>query len=99
MEPKYPPLRNLRVGDSVRLVHLPREYEPAHTLHPDTRQLYKRLLARRRSVRVHKIDELGLPWIACRFKRSNGQWEYHYLLIGTESGWAKVKPRNRRSKR
>jgi len=82
----YPPLQHLEVGDRVRLVHLPTEYLPPHTLHRETRRLYKRLLARRRSVRVCKIDELGMPWIKCQFRRKNGQWEYHYLLIGTESG-------------
>jgi hypothetical protein len=97
MNRSYPPLRNLKVGDRVRLMHLPHEYVPRHTLHRDTRRLYARLLARRRSVCVHKIDEDGLPWIHCRFKRKNGNWEYHYMLIGTESGWTKVKPRKRSS--
>jgi len=99
MEPTYPPLRNLKVGDRVRLVHFPTEYLPRHALHRETRQLYKRLLARRRSVRVNKIDELGMPWIRCQFRRKNGRWEYHGLLIGTESGWVKVRRRKRPAKR
>jgi len=93
MTQSYPPLRDLKVGDRVRLVHLPGEYVQPHTLHRETRRLYKRLLARRRSVRVCKVDELGLPWIKCQFRRKNGRWEYHYLLISTESGWTRVKPR------
>lgn len=87
----YPPLRGLKVGDRVRLVHFPSEYLPPATIHQETKRLYKRLLERRRSVRVYKIDNWGMPWIKCQFRRKNGRWEYHYLLIGTESGWTKVK--------
>jgi hypothetical protein len=50
-------------------------------------------------VRVYKIDEMGLPWIQCQFRRKNGKWEYHYLLIGMESGWVRVKRRKKSSKR
>ena len=93
---KYPPLRTLKVGDSVRLVHFPTEYLQPGSLHSDTRRLYKYLLARRRPVKVSKIDEWGLPWIRCRFRGRGGRMEHHWLLIGTESGWAKVKKRKKR---
>jgi hypothetical protein len=102
---KYPPLRNLKVGDHVRLVHFPPEYLPRHTLHADTRRLYKYLLARRRPVKVYLIDEMGLPWIECRLRHKDGRMEWHGLLIGTETGWTKVKGRqpkrisNRRQRR
>ena len=94
---KYPPLRGLKVGDRVRLVHYPTEYiaEPWRNPHEETRQLYKRLLKRRRSVRVCEIDEWDMPWIACQFRGRNNRLEYHYLLIGTESGWTKVKSRKK----
>jgi hypothetical protein len=91
----YPPLRNLKEGDRVRLVCFPTEYLPAHTLHPETRLLYHRLLERRRSVRVSKIDDDGLPWIQCQFRGDDGEWDYHYLLIGTESGWTRIRPRRK----
>jgi hypothetical protein len=95
---KYPPLRKLKVGDRVRLVQFPPQYLEPHTLHRDTRRLYKYLLARRRPVTVSEIDYLGLPWIRCQVRARNGRMEYHSLLIGTECGWVKVKPR-RKSKR
>jgi hypothetical protein len=99
MEQRFPPLRKLKVGDRVRLVHFPDEYLSPHALHRQTRQLYRRLLARRRFVRVYYVDEMGLPWIQCQFRQRNGKWEYHSLLIGTESGWVKVKPRKRSLRR
>ena len=99
MEPNYPPLQNLKVGDRVRLVHFPIEYLPRYTLHADTRRLYKYLLRRKRPVLVDRIDELGLPWIRCQLRGRNGRMEHHGLLIGTESGWVKVKRRKKTPKR
>src|SRR5262245_51754892 len=95
----YPPLRDLKIGDRVRLVHFPHEYLPPHTLNREPTQLYARVLARGRAVRVYKVDEMGLPWIKCQFRQRNGKWEYHFLLIGTESGWTQLRQRKKRSKR
>jgi hypothetical protein len=95
----YPPLRGLKVGDKVRLVHFPTEYLPRLTLHRDTRQLYKYLLSRKRPVRVWQIDDWGLPWIRCQCRGRNGRMEYHTLLIGTETGWAKVQAEKKHRKR
>jgi hypothetical protein len=92
----YPPLRDLNAGDRVRLTCFPREYLPRHTLHADTRRLYKYLLKRKRPVAVEKIDEWGLPWIRCQLRGRNGRMEHHGLLIGTESEWVKVKRREPR---
>ena len=92
----YPPLRDLKVGDRVRLVCFPKEYLPRHTLHAATRRLYKYLLKRKRPVLVTEIDEMGLPWIECQLRGRNGRMEHHGLLIGTESGWVKVKRRKKR---
>jgi hypothetical protein len=41
---------------------------------------------------VYEIDEWGLPWIRCRFRRKDGSWEHHYLAIHDDS-WVRVKPR------
>src|SRR5437660_3280918 len=72
--------RKLRVGDRIRLVRLPSEFnQPGYYLHRETRQVYKRLIERRRPLRVYKIDEWGLPWIRCRFRRKDGSWEYNSL--------------------
>ena len=86
--------RKLRLGDRVRLVRLPSEWNNSrYYVPPCTRRLYKKLIARRRSVRVYEIDEYGRPWISCRFPRKNGKWEYHALSVDDDS-WVKVKKRS-----
>jgi hypothetical protein len=80
------PWRDLRVGDRVRIVRLPSEVDArGYVFHRDTRDLYQRLIARRRPSRVFEIDQLGLPWIRCRFRRRDGSWEYHCLAINDDS--------------
>ena len=88
---KYPPFYTLKVGDHVRLVHFPTEYLRPGALFPETRRFYKYLLERKRPVKVCEIDDWGLPWIACQCRDGKGRMEHHWLLIGTESGWVKVK--------
>jgi hypothetical protein len=88
-------LRELRVGDRVRIVRMPSDADaPGFYFAPETRRLYKKLIARNRSVRVFKIDADGLPWIACRFRRRNATWEYHWLAINDDS-WVRVRTRQR----
>ena len=83
--------RNLRVGDRIRIVRMPSDFsKPGYYVHPSTRRLYKKLIARRRSVRVYEIDEYGGPWISCRFRDRNGDWEYHALCVDDDS-WVRVK--------
>ncbi len=85
--------RDLRVGDRIRLVRMPSEFDQAgYYLHRDTRRVYKRLIERRRPVRVYEIDEWGLPWIECRFRRKDGWWERHSLAFNHD-GWVRVKRR------
>lgn len=87
------PWRDLQVGDRVRIVRLPIGVdEPGYTFHDCTRKLYRNLIARGRSVRVCRIDDWGLPWIRCRFRRKDGRWEHHSLAIADDS-WVRVKPR------
>lgn len=87
------PWERLRVGDRVRLVSMPIEFDsPGYYLHADTRRVYKRLIARKRSIRVNRIDERGRPWIECRFRVNTGRWETHFLLVN-HGGWVRVKPR------
>ncbi len=89
------PWRSLRVGDMVRIVRMPSGVDaPGYTFHRDTRRLYKRLIERRRSLRVFRITEDGLPWIHCRFRMKNGRWEYHWLAINDDS-WLRVKHRKK----
>jgi len=80
------PWENLRVGDCVRFVRLPTfQGVPGGGLLPETLRLYKMLIARGRHSRVFRIDEYGLPWIGCRFRRNNGKWESHWLAINDDS--------------
>lgn len=85
--------KQLRVGDKIRIVRMPwYASAPDHTFLPETRWLYKKLIARGRSLRIFKVDELGLPWIRCRFRRRNGLWEHHWLAVNDDS-WVLVKSR------
>src|SRR5207237_7537709 len=85
----------LRVGDRIRIVRMPSDANtPGTTFFPETRRLYKKLIARRRPVRVFQIDEWGLPWIRCRFRLKDGSWEHHYLAVNDNS-WVRVKRRAR----
>jgi hypothetical protein len=87
------PWRDLRVGDRIRIVKMPWDANaPGRIFMPETRRLFKKLIARRRSVRVFQIDEYGKPWIQCRFQRRNGTWEHHSLAVDDDS-WVRVKCR------
>ena len=86
--------RDLRVGDRIRIVRLPTEWnQPGYHVPPCTRRLCLRLIQRRRPVRVNEIDDGGLPWIACRFCRRNGSWEHHFLAVNDDS-WVRVRGRS-----
>jgi hypothetical protein len=49
-------------------------------------------MARRRSLRVYKVDEWGARWVRCQVRKADGGWEHHHLGI-VEGGWVPVKPR------
>jgi hypothetical protein len=90
--------RKLRLGDRVRLTEIPTEFfQPGYYIHRETMQAYKKLLSRRRSLRVCEIDEWGLPRVQFRFRRKNGGWEFHRLLIN-HSGLTLVIPRTGKRK-
>ena len=83
----------LRVGDRVRFIHMPSEFGQAnYQVHADTLRVYRRLIARRRSARVFKVDAWKLPWIRCQFRRKDGRLEYHALAINHD-GWVLMQPR------
>src|SRR5262245_6701210 len=86
--------RTLRIGDRIRLVEMPPEFfRPGYFVHRDTVRVYRRLLSRGRPLRIHRIDEWGLPWVACRFRRKTGSWEYHWLAVN-HNGLARVQSRS-----
>ena len=85
---------DLQIGDRIRIVRLPNYADlPGTTFWPETRRLYEELIARRRPLRVYRIDELGLPWIRCRVRQADGSWEHHYLAVNDDS-WVRVKSRS-----
>jgi hypothetical protein len=84
----------LRVNDRIRIVRMPSGVDaPGYQFPAQTRRLYKKLIARRRSLRVYEVDKNGYPWIQCRFRLKNGLWEYHGLMINDDS-WVRVKRRS-----
>ena len=88
-----PAWQALKPGDRVRLTEYPSEFlRPGIYMHRDTVRVYKRLVARGRSLRVAWIDEDGHPWIECRFRRKNGKWEYHSLMLN-HGGLVRVRKR------
>lgn len=87
---------DLRIGDRIRIVGIPGEGIPNYTIHPETVHVYKKLVKRKRSVRISHFDEFGSPWYHCRFRKRNGLWEYHSLIVrSSDTNWVLVKPRKR----
>jgi hypothetical protein len=61
---KMPSPDTLKVGDRVRFIALPDEWnEPSYGIHPDSISFMKRMLKRATPVRVTMIDEFGTPWL------------------------------------
>lgn len=88
--------QGLRVGDRIRLVAEPAEWQqPGYHLPRCTRRLWRLLIARRRPLRVYEVDEWGAPWVHCRFRLPNGSWGHHFLAV-VEGGWVRVRPRPRK---
>jgi hypothetical protein len=74
--------KRLKIGDRVRLVHLPTEFsQPGYHLHRDTLRVYKRLVALRKTLTVNEIDSYRLPWVQFRLRREDGGYEHHFLAI------------------
>ena len=90
------PWQSLRVGDRIRIVRMPSGVDaPGYVFPACTRRLYERLIERGRPVRIFEITENGLPWIQCRFKMPDGNWEWHYLAVNDDS-WVRVRHRHKR---
>jgi hypothetical protein len=88
---------DLRVGDRIRIIKLPGADVPGYCLHPDTKRVFKKLIARGRSVRIARIDGYGSPWYTCRFRMKSGLWEWHDLAVcDLDNNWVRVTPRNKK---
>lgn len=88
-----PDPKQLKVGDRVRFVSLPDEWEdPESTILPDSIEFMNVMIARLWPSRVYEVDECGTPWIAAQIRQGD-QIEHHRWGITEESGWRLVKPR------
>jgi len=86
----------LKVGDRIRITAVPGEGIAGYTIHKDTIRVYKKIIARKRSVRINKIDECGSPWYMVKFKNAklHGGWEYHFLTVADcDTNWVPVRKR------
>jgi hypothetical protein len=82
--------QELRVGDRVRPVAVPPEWQqPGYQLPADTAALWRLLIARRRALRVYEVDPWGAPWVRCRVRTRGGGREHHFLAI-RHGGWVRV---------
>lgn len=88
-------VKDLKVGDKIRIVGVPGEGVPDYTLHPSTRRVYQKLVARRRAVRISEIDAWGVPRFWCRFRRKTGGWEWHAMSVAAGDPWVRVVPRKK----
>lgn len=74
--------RRLRLGDRVRLVHLPNEFSgDDYTLLPDTLAAYRKLIANQEMLTVSKLDEGGYPWVEFTIVAEDGVTEFHSLML------------------
>jgi hypothetical protein len=94
--------RTLRVGDLIRIVRFPSEWEnPNWHIDPSTRRLFKKLIGRKRPLRIAWIDENGCPWIQgrhdARERRLSGGWTGWILGIDDDS-WVRVRRRAAKQK-
>jgi hypothetical protein len=81
----------LKVGDRIRITAVPGEGIPGYTIHKDTVRVYKKIMARKRSVRIREIDEYGSPWYMVKFKKGK-KWEYHFMVVAEcDTNWVPVK--------
>jgi hypothetical protein len=89
--------RTLRVGELIRIVRVPEEFdEPGYVIAPDTRRLFARLVAERRSHRIAWIDDWGVPSIDLRFRRTRSGTLIHESLDIIEDCWVRVRRRRGR---
>src|SRR5262245_44582571 len=85
--------QGLRIGDRIRLVSMPLEWDrPDYRVPPCTRRLMRRLIARKRALRICEVDDWGAPWVHCRIRRPDNRWAHHWLTI-TQGGWVRVRHR------
>ncbi|HEX8915770.1 MAG TPA: hypothetical protein VF796_25675 [Humisphaera sp.] len=87
-------VRPLKVGDRIRIVRLPPDWETAeYKVSREMRSLYRTLIARRRPVTITEID-FDVPWIHCQTREKDGRKVLHWVVID-DGCWVRVVPRRR----
>jgi hypothetical protein len=87
--------KDLKTGDRIQITGVAGEGVPGYVILPETVRVFRKLTARRRSVRICEIDEHGNPWYTCRFKKRNGKWEEHSLAVyDLDGNWRPVQRRS-----
>jgi hypothetical protein len=87
----------LKPGDRVRLIRFPPAWSnPAYHVPWSTRDVYRRLIARHRSLRIAEVDEFG-AWVRCQFKSRAGRMHYHSIVLD-DGSWIRVIPRKQAGK-
>ena len=90
-----PDPKKLRIGDRVRFVSLPDEWQdPQYRVLPEDVDFMESMVARSWPSRVYEVDEFGTPWISARL-RKNGEVEHHTWGLLERTGWRVVKGRSR----
>lgn len=70
----------LKIGDKIkinRVAQLP-------FIDNDTIKIFEKLAARKRPVRISKIDKDGIPYYRCQFKKENGKFERCFMAVFDE---------------
>jgi hypothetical protein len=98
MKPGSMKISELKVGDRIRIIGIPGDGIPDYVILPETKRVYKRLIARGRSVRIARFDEYGQPWYDVRFL-VRGRWEVHTLAVfRSDKNWVLVKPQRKKKR-
>lgn len=84
----------LKVGDRIHLIRTPPIWEEhGHKVPPETRKLYRKLMARRHPLVIREVNEFG-AWIWYRDAYGKGWFSEQSLAID-DGCWVRVKPRTK----
>ncbi|HYG78440.1 MAG TPA: hypothetical protein VEK08_25790 [Planctomycetota bacterium] len=87
--------RKLVAGDLIRIVAIPvgDQRDLARTGDDSTVRVLSRLMSKRSTVKIARIDSYGYPWFNYRCRDKRGRMEYHSLIILDNDSWVRVRPR------
>ena len=82
--------QDLRIGDRIRITHIPSEFlQPNYRFPDETRTLYELLIERGEILTVDQICDHGLPWISYDETLDDGTTSYHSLAVN-DTSWELV---------